>query len=426
MKKKIALGLVGLMVMGSVTGCGKARSKYLLNIDYSDYVKLCEYKGVEVDKVTFDVSEDEIQEQIDADMYNYATYDEITDRGIQIGDYVVIDYTAKLDGKESEDYSGSEEEILIGEEYFYPEVEDALVGMKTGDKTTVDVTLTEEYAEEGDEGKNLSLDVTVGTVTQENIPECNDEFVKENTEYASLEEYSSAVKEDLAASKEEEYKEAAVMQVLDFLVDNSTFNGYPDELYKECEVSYDEENESYAAMYGMEIDEFLDFIGLDEETKKAEIVDNVNYELVIGAVAQAEEIDCTEKEVEQFVEENYADYGYDSAEDFYEEYTKEDVGYQLIYEKVADFLYKNAKYVEIDEDTYLKQQEEMYGDEDYMEEESDDEENDEVDVEAAGTGDEEEESGENEDTESEVEDENASEAENQEQTAENADTEVEE
>ncbi|MDD6069856.1 MAG: FKBP-type peptidyl-prolyl cis-trans isomerase [Clostridiales bacterium] len=372
MKKKFALGMVGLLVVGALTGCGKTKSKYLLDVDYSDYVKLCDYEGIEVDKVVFDVSEDEIQEQIDMEMYDYATYDEITDRGIQVGDYVVLDYTGKLDGKESEEYSGTEEEIMVGEEAFYPEAEEALVGLKSGEKTSVELVLTEDYAEEEDVGKNLSLEITVGAVTQENLPECNDEFVKENLDYDSLEEYRKGVKEELMDSKTQEYESAAVSQALEYLVANSTFDGYPEELYTQCEGYFNAENENNAAMFGMEVDEYLDLMGMDEAACKESIEESVNYELVIGAIAQKEGIDCTADEIKKFVEDNYEEFGYDSTDAFFEEYAEEDVGYELIYEKVADFLYEHAKYVEIDEAEYLKQQEaDMYDEGDADEEEAD-------------------------------------------------------
>lgn len=357
MKKKVAVALAGVMTVCALTGCGKVKSKYLLDVEYSDYVKLCEYKGIEVDKVIFDVSDDEVSEQIEMQMYEYVTYDEITDRGIESGDYVVLDYEAKLDGKASDDYSGEQEEILVGEGFFYPEVEEELIGMKSGEKKNVELTLTEDFAEEGDEGKTLSLDVTVDEITEENVPEFNDEFVKENTEYDSIEQYNEVTKEELRESKEEEYKNEAVSSIMEYLVENSTFDGYPEELYTQCEEYFDSENESYAAMYGMEVEEFLELMGYDEEARKESIQENVNYELVIGAIAQAEGIDCSTDEIKKYVEDNYEDFGYESSEEFFEDYTEEDVGYQLVYEKVLDLLYDNAKYVEIDEETYLEQQE---------------------------------------------------------------------
>lgn len=409
MKKRLAIGLAGVMVISALTGCGKGKSQYLLDVDYTEYVDLCEYKGVEADKIVYDVTDDEIDDEIEMEMYDYITYDEITDRGIEEGDYVVLDYTGKLDGEESEDYSGEEEEIVVGEGYFYPEVEEALLGMKTGESVNVDVELTEDYAEEGDEGKQLALEVTVGTITVENIPECDEDFVKENTEYDSLEDYRASVKETLMESKEDEYKSVAVEEIMDYLLANSTFNGYPQELYDECEEYYDYENESYASMYGMETDEFLEMMGIDDDTRTQEIEDNVNYELVIGAIAQLEGIDCSEKEVKKYVEENYEDFGYESEDEFYEDYSDSDVGYQLVYEKVVDFLYENAQYVELDEDEYLEQQEaEWYTDEDEeTEDESEeelDEDEDETDEESEETEDETVESSDEEDTEETSED----------------------
>ncbi|MDE6435562.1 MAG: trigger factor [Lachnospiraceae bacterium] len=368
MKKKVAVVLAGIMVVCALTGCGKTQSKYLLDVDYSNYVKLCEYKNIEVDKVVFDVSDDEISEEIEMQMYEYVTYDEVTDRGIESGDSVVLDYKAKLEGIDSEDYSGEQEEIIVGEGFFYPEVEEAIIGMKAGEKKKVELTLTEDFSEEGDEGKTLSLDVTVDEVSEENMPEYNDEFVKENTEYASVDEYNEAIRKELMESKEEEYKSYAVSNIMEYLVSNSTFDSYPEELYTQCEEYFDSEMENSAAMYGMEVEEFLDLLGYDEESRKESILENVNYELVIGAVANQEGIDCTTDEIKKFVEDNFEDFGYESSEEFLKDYTEEDVGYQLVYEKVMDFLYDNAKYVEIDEETYLKQQEEEMAEE-YGEEE---------------------------------------------------------
>jgi hypothetical protein len=135
----------------------------------------------------------------------------------------------------------------------------------------------------------------------------------------------------------------------------------------------------------------------------------VNYELVIGAIAQLEGIDCSEKEVKKYVEENYEDFGYESEDEFYEDYSDSDVGYQLVYEKVVDFLYENAQYVELDEDEYLEQQEaEWYTDEDEeTEDESEeelDEDEDETDEESEETEDETVESSDEEDTEETSED----------------------
>ncbi len=95
----------------------------------------------------------------------------------------------------------------------------------------------------------------------------------------------------------------------------------------------------------------------------------MNSELIMGAIAQKEKISCSKKEVDQFVKDNYATYGYESAEDFLKDYSEEEVGYQLTYQKVADFLYDNAKLTEISEDEYNEQQAQLYDDTEASDEE---------------------------------------------------------
>lgn len=388
MKKLVAWGLTTVMVAASLVGCGKSSSKYLLDIDYTDYVKLCEYKGVEATKIIYEVTDAAVLEEIEYGLYDYATYDPVTDRGAENGDYATIAYVTTIDGEKNEELSAEEEEVLVGEGYLYPELEEALIGMKSGESKDVEVELTEDYVEESLVGKVASITVTMNEITVENLPEYNLDFVKENTEFDTMEEYEASVKESLFVSKEEEYQYLAIEEIFTYLSENSEFNGYPEELYKQCEEAYDQSNEYYASMYGMELDEFLDLFGIDEETKKEEIQANVNYELVIGAVAQAEGIDCTEKEVDEYVDEIYGNYGYESAEAFLKDYSVEEIGYDLIYQKVSDFLYENATFVEKAEEDYLAEQEAMYSEEEGLEEveedsaEEDAVEEDSVDVES--------------------------------------------
>ncbi|MDE5863299.1 MAG: FKBP-type peptidyl-prolyl cis-trans isomerase [Lachnospiraceae bacterium] len=360
MKKIFALGLTVVMAANVLTGCGKGASDFSLDKSYADYVKLCDYKGIEATKVKYEVTDDEVQEEIEYELYEYVEYEPITDRGVQEGDYANITYDAAMDGKAAEDYSSEEEDVLVGEGYIYAEVEKALIGMKTGDEKTVEVKLTEENAEEEDIGKTLSVTVVLNEITVEKLPDYNEDFVKENTEFSNTEDYESFLRKQLEESKEEEYKYAAVEEIIGFILDNSEFEGYPQELYDQCEESYNSMNAYYAAMYDMAVEEYLDVFGMDEEAQKQDILDSVNYELVIRAIALAENITCTEKEISDFIVDSYEDYGYESKEEFEQDYSADDIGYQIIYEKVVDFLYENASYTEISEEEYLKEQEAQF------------------------------------------------------------------
>ena len=371
----MALGLVSAMIITLFTGCGKTPSKYLMDIDYSDYITLCDYKGIKATKVVFDITEEDVKEEIEYMLYDYVTYDEVKDRGVLEGDYANVEYVTTIDGEENEDYSSEEDEIFVGEGYTYPELEEALIGMEVGDTKEVEFVLTEDYAEEELIGKTAVMNVTLNGISVENLPEYNLEFVQENTEFDTIEAYEESVKESIKAYKEEEYQYVAVEELFTYVLENSEFDGYPEELYTKCEEYYNESNAYYASMYGMELEEFLEMFGIDEETKKEEIEYNVKYELVIGAIATEEGIDCTEKEINEFVDEVYADYGYESAEDFLKEYAAEEIGFDLIYQKVSDFLYENATFVEKSEEDYLAEEEAYYYDDEVEEEvESEEEE----------------------------------------------------
>lgn len=361
MKKRLMLGLTGVVMLVTLAGCGN--------------VKLCEYKGVKATKVNFEVSDEEVQEAVLEGMYDYATYEEVKDRAIQEGDYVVLDYKATIDGKSADAYSGEEEEIYVGGGYIYPEVEEALIGMKKAETKTVEFELTEEYAEEGDEGKKVSMEIKVREITEEILPEYNESYVKENTDYESVEDYEAAVKLDLMATKEEEYKYfVTITEILDTIAENSTFKKYPEDLYKKCEEEFDDEMESGAAMYGMEVADYMEINGYDEETKKQEVEKKVEQELIISEIAKKEQITCTDEEVKQYVDENYEAWGYESAEEFFKEFPIEEMKNDLLFDKVVDFLYEHAKFKEISEEEYLAAQEAEYPEEEMELDASDEEE----------------------------------------------------
>lgn len=356
MKKKIALGIVFVMIMSMCFGCGKKTSKYLLNIDYSDYVTVCDYKGIPAHNVTFEISEEEVQENINNELYAYVTYDPVTDRAAKKGDYVKFDYKGSIDGVELAEYTSTGMDILLGEGFFYEEGETAMVGMKAGDKKTVDIVLDETYAmNENEIGKTLSVDITLNEITVEHLPEYNDDFVKTNKGYDSMDAYEEAVKAELEEGKKEQYKFSAIDEIIDYIYQNSVFDKYPQELYDLCEENFDNVNSQYAKQYDMDLDEYMELYGIDEEVKKQMLIEEVNYRMIISAIAQAENIDCTEEEAEEFAQSHYEEYGFENAAQFQQEYTDMQIGYEAIYEKVGNFLYENASLTTIDEEEYINQ-----------------------------------------------------------------------
>lgn len=382
MKKGITFALTGLMVMTLLTGCGSKKSQYLYDVDYSKYVKLCDYKNIEVEVVDVAlgdpkseedakkaISDEEVEEAINEEMYDYIEYNDITDRdNPEIGDYVNIDFVGTLDGKEVEDYTG-QDDIPLGQEYFYPEVEEQMLKQKVGDTFECKVTLDEDFAMNEEEiGKELNLKVTINSISEEIVPELTDEFVKENIDYDSVDEYKKETRRNIYEGKIEEYKNNAVNEMIEKIVADSKFDGYPQELYDKCEEEFNASNEEYASQWGMEVNEFLEAMGMDEAACKEAIEDNVKYELVFGALAIAEGLDCSIKEINDYADEEYTYYGFENKEDFLKNFSKEDIGYMILCEKVSDTLFKLAKKNTISEEEYLDrvaaEEAELYDEED--------------------------------------------------------------
>lgn len=353
------LGIIALIIMVVfLSGCGKQTSKYLLDVDYSDYVTVCDYNNVKATKVTFEVSETDVRQQINQDMYAYVTYEPVTDRGAKEGDFVNIDYTGVIDGVELAEYTDTARDFLLGEGYLYKEADEALIGMKPDEEKTVSIVLDKTTAKnESEVGKTLVLTIKLNEISVENLPDYNDAFVQTNLGFNSVEAYEASVRAKLEYTKKEQYKNVAVEEIMTYLRENSVFDTYPQELYDECKENFETINTQYAQQFNMDLDAYLNLYGIDEDQKEQMIISNVNTALIVGAIAQKEEIDCTDDEVEAYYQANYEQYGYDNAADFKVDYKERQIGYEIIYEKVADLLYNSASLTSMTEEEYLNQQE---------------------------------------------------------------------
>ena len=357
MKQKIGI-IVLIMMAVFLSGCGKQTSEYLLDVDYSDYVTVCDYNNVAATKVTFEVSETDVRQQINQDMYAYVTYEPVTDRGAKEGDFVNIDYTGVIDGVELAEYTDTARDFLLGEGYLYKEADEALIGMKPDEEKTVSIVLDKTTAKnESEVGKTLVLTIKLNEISVENLPDYNDAFVQTNLGFNSVEAYEASVRAKLEYTKKEQYKNAAIEEIMTYLRENSVFDTYPQELYDECKENFETINAQYAKQFNMELDDYLQLYGIDDDQKEQMIISNVNTALIVGAIAQKEEIDCTQEEVDAYYQANYERYGYDTAADFKVDYKERQIGYEIIYEKVADLLYNSASFTSITEEEYLSRQE---------------------------------------------------------------------
>lgn len=372
MKRKSALTTITLVTVGILSSCGASSSG-----TYDKYIKLGDYKGVAVTKIKTEITDDDVQEQVDAVLEEYSEQNEITDRACENGDMVNIDFTGTVDGEEFDGGSGEDYDIYLGDGFFLEDLENAIVGMETGEQKDITITFPEDYDEELG-GKEAVFSVTLNAIYEDILPEYNDDFVASISDFSTTEEYEEDLRNTLLEDTESSNLETAAADILAEVIADTDFDGYPDELYDECKAYYDEMNAMYAEMFGMDVS---DFESSEEETKE-EIEEMVYEKMVITAIAEKENLEVTDDEYDEYLDSLVEEYGYDSPEDFEADYPRETIEEDLLTSKVLQLLLDNAEITEVSEDEYYDEyysdiDDEMILDEDMEEIEISDEDFDE-------------------------------------------------
>ena len=202
-----------------------------LNFNVKDYVKLGEYKGLEVSyPVPSEVTKEDVDQYIQELLEENAEFQEDKDRKAQNGDTINIDFTGTINGEEFEGGSEKDYELELGVGEFLEEFEQNLLGKKAGETTTFTVEFPEDY-DEVLGGQKVQFEVKINSVSEKIIPEYNVEFVKSVSEYETVKEYEESVKKELTESAESNSETEARENVMRLAVENAKVDGYPQALY---------------------------------------------------------------------------------------------------------------------------------------------------------------------------------------------------
>ncbi len=378
MKKKALLGLLAVSVF-TLTGC-QGKSDDTGN-EYAKYVTLGDYSDLNIERIIYTVTDEDVQDEIEGLLYSYAETNEITDRAAQEGDIVNIDYVGKIDGEEFEGGSEEDCEVELGSETFIEGFEEQIVGMEAGETKDITITFPDPYDGELD-GKEAVFTITLNEIYELIMPEYNDAFVSEYTDSSTVEEYEAALKEELQEYNDEDSNSMACSDALYEIIETSTFGDYPQELYDLTKSELEASNEETAEMFGLDVtDLFGEDYDIDEATEEA-----VNEKLVVYAIAAEQGLEVTDDEYAEYVGENYELYGYDSQEEYEEDYSEETTRYELLYDKVLEYLAGVITFTDVSEEEYEDEFDFEYEedeDEDSEEEDLDPEEVDSLEQEAA-------------------------------------------
>ena len=250
-------------------------------------VTLGTYKGVEIAKVSTEVTDEDLEAEIKKVQEQNARIINVEDRPVQDKDDTVIDFEGFMNGVPFAGGKGENYSLTIGSHSFIDTFEEQLIGKKIGEETEVNVTFPEEYHAAELAGKPATFKVTVKEIKSKELPELNDELVQDISEFKTVDEYKADLKATLEKKKAKDAEVKKENEAIEAVVANAAME-IPEAMIKQQGISL----EQYVKMMGMEIDKFIESIYPEAEKR-------IKNGLVLDAIAKAEDFTVTDEEVEE-------------------------------------------------------------------------------------------------------------------------------
>lgn len=319
MKKFATIALAVVLSMSMLTGCGSSKKAAEATtevkedtVDYAkglnedgtledvkptDYVTVCDYTSLKIPKKDVEVSDSDVQSQIDSILSNY---NQVTDRKVKKGDTVNIDYKGTVDGKEFEGGTASAQSLEIGSGTFIDGFEDQLIGKMPGETVQVKVTFPKDYQSKEVAGKDAVFETKINYI--EETPKLTDKFVKEKLSdqygYTTVKEMKKDIKEELFKTNKADY-------IWNHMIEKSKFNEIPDELINDrIDVLVDGlKSQLKASNYTLK--DYLSAYGIEDETAlrdqyKSTCESTVKVFLIADAIAADKKISVTDEDVKKY------------------------------------------------------------------------------------------------------------------------------
>ena len=353
MSRVVVAALSISMVMG-VAGCGNSDKA---SNSAKKYVTLGEYKNLDVDLTVSTITDEAVEEEIQSTLEQNAENQEVTDRTtVQEGDIVNINMTATVDGEDFDDANLEDSDYTLGDNEYGEDFDKAFIGKNKGDTFDLTVTLPSDYSDDTYAGKEAAFNITINKIEKSVVPELNDEFVQSvSDDCKTVDEYRKYVKEDLQKTADDDNESSAKEDLMALAVENATIKGSSDDTYNLYYNQLVNDYTSYAQQWGMTFDNFISqFMGMDEESFKDFVLDQVYDIQVAMAIADKEKLTVSDKEYKTLLKQYAEDYGWDSTDELEKAYSKEYLKNNMTRDKVLDFLFENAnvnKVAEEDETT---------------------------------------------------------------------------
>ena len=310
-------------------------------------VTLGEYKGMEVDKTSTRVTQKEVEAKIKEEAEKNARTVTVEGRPVQDGDEVILDFEGFVDGEAFEGGKGENYPLTIGSGSFIPGFEEQLVGVEAEKEVEVKVTFPEEYHAEELKGKEAVFKCTVHEIKEKQIPEIDDEFAAEVSEFDTLDEYKADVKAKIKEQKENEGKQKKEDQAVEKAVANATME-IPEAMIDEQVRQMVNEFAQNMQYQGISFEQYCQITGMTlekiQEETRPQAVKRIETRLVLEAIAKAENIEVTEERLDEEIKKMAESYNMeaDKLKELMGEEEKKQMMEDIAVQDAVTFLVENA------------------------------------------------------------------------------------
>ncbi len=311
-------------------------------------VDLGKYKGVKVEKINVDVTDKEIEDKLKEEQKKSSRMVDVEGRPAKDEDTVNIDYSGSVDGVAFDGGTAEGQELVLGSHSFIDNFEDQIVGKNIGDEFDVNVTFPEGYHEASLAGKPAVFKVKLNGIKETKLPELDDDFASDVSEFSTLEEYKADIKKKLQESKDNEARNIKADQAVKAIIADSNMD-IPDAM---VDTEAEQLAQNYSARFrqqGFTLEQYIQLSGMNPEKFKEEMSAqaklNIQSRLVLEAIAEKEKLEASEEEVEEELERIGQQYRVekDKVKDILGEEEVENIKKSIALQKAADFVVDNSK-----------------------------------------------------------------------------------
>lgn len=311
-------------------------------------VELGKYKGVQIDRIETEVSDEEVQKELDRERESNGRTITVEDRPVKDQDMTVIDFEGFVDDVAFEGGKGTDYPLTIGSGAFIPGFEDQLIGAKLNEETEVKVTFPEDYHAEDLKGKDAVFKVTVKEIKEKELPELDDEFASEVSEFDTLDEYKADIRKKLGEKKEKEAKGKKEDAVIEAVIADAKMD-IPDAM---VETQAEQLANDYAGrlqQQGLSLEQYFQFTGLDMQKfldqMKPTAMKRIQSRLVLEAIAKAENIEVSDEEYNAELQKMADTYKMevDKLKELFGDAEKEQMTQDIAIQKAVDLIVTEAK-----------------------------------------------------------------------------------